>query len=70
LLDRNQRLAINVGSVGQPRDKDPRAAYGIYDTEQHSFTLRRVAYDLENAVQRIVAAGIPEENAMRLRDGE
>lgn len=69
-LDRNQRLAINVGSVGQPRDQDPRAAYGIYDTEKNAFTLRRVDYDIEKAVQRIVDAGIPEENARRLREGE
>jgi len=70
LLDRNQKLAINVGSVGQPRDKDPRAAYGIYDTEQNSFSLRRVAYDIEKTVQRIVEAGIPKENALRLWDGK
>jgi predicted phosphodiesterase len=70
LLDRNQRLAINVGSVGQPRDQDPRAAYGIYDMEQNSFTLRRITYDIEKAVQRIVDAGIPEENSRRLREGE
>jgi len=42
LLDSSKLTAINVGSVGQPRDKDPRAAYGLYDTEQNSFTLRRV----------------------------
>ena len=56
--------------MGQPRDKDPRAAYGIYDTERNSFTLHRVAYDIEKAVQRIMNAGIPEENALRLKDGE
>lgn len=70
LLDRSQKQAINVGSVGQPRDKDPRAACGIYDTEKNAFTLRRVAYDIEKAVQRIMNAGIPEENAQRLREGE
>ena len=48
---------------------DSRAVYGIYDTEKHDFTLRRVDYDMEKAVQRIVDAGIPEENARRLREG-
>ena len=70
LLERSQKLAINVGSVGQPRDKDSRASYGIHDTEQKSFSLRRVAYDIEKAIQRIVEAGIPEDNALRLREGE
>ena len=66
LLDRTQRYAINVGSVGQPRDGNPRAAYGIYDPEYHSFTLRRVSYDISKAAERIIKAGITEGNATRL----
>lgn len=70
LLDRARACAINVGSVGQPRDGDPRSAYGIYDSERHSFTLRRVSYDIEKAAERILKAGLPEENAVRLFKGE
>jgi len=69
LLDRTQRYAINVGSVGQPRDGNPRAAYGIYDSEDHSFTLRRVTYDITKAAERIIKAGITEGNATRLFEG-
>ncbi len=70
LLDRARACAINVGSVGQPRDGSTRATYGIYDPEEHSFTLRRVSYDIEKAAQRILDAGLPEENALRLFKGE
>jgi predicted phosphodiesterase len=69
LLDRARACAINVGSVGQPRDGSTRATYGIYDPEQHSFTLRRVSYDIEKAAQRILDTGLPEENALRLFKG-
>ena len=70
LLDRARACAINVGSVGQPRDGSRRATYGIYDPKEHSFTLRRVDYDIERAAQRILDAGLPEENAARLFKGE
>lgn len=70
LLDRSKPCAINVGSVGQPRDDNPKAAYGIFETEMCLFTLRRVSYDVEMAIQRIKESGIPEENALRLLKGE
>jgi predicted phosphodiesterase len=70
LLDRARACAINVGSVGQPRDGSIRATYGIYDSDGHSFTLRRVSYDIKKAAQRIMEAGLPEENAIRLFKGE
>ena len=70
LLDLSKKCAINVGSVGQPRDRSSRATYGIYDPEEHSFTLRRVSYDIQKAAQRILDAGLPEENALRLFKGE
>jgi diadenosine tetraphosphatase ApaH/serine/threonine PP2A family protein phosphatase len=60
---------VNVGSVGQPRDEDPRAAYGILDTETKTLTLRRVAYDVEAAIARIRAANLPEVLGERLRIG-
>lgn len=53
LLKTNKYL-INVGSVGQPRDGDPRAAYGILDTDGMVYYQRRVEYDVEEAQRRIL----------------
>jgi diadenosine tetraphosphatase ApaH/serine/threonine PP2A family protein phosphatase len=64
----NERLMVNVGSVGQPRDGDPRSCYVIYDGRSIEF--RRVEYDVERTVQAIEAE--PElDNFLgyRLRDG-
>jgi diadenosine tetraphosphatase ApaH/serine/threonine PP2A family protein phosphatase len=63
------RYLINAGSVGQPRDGDPRAAYGIYDAEAMSLTLRRVPYPVDGAQRRILAAGLPASLANRLAVG-
>jgi diadenosine tetraphosphatase ApaH/serine/threonine PP2A family protein phosphatase len=60
---------VNVGSVGQPRDGDPRAAYGILDLDRDSLQLCRVAYDVAGAQARIRAAGLPEWLAVRLAQG-
>jgi diadenosine tetraphosphatase ApaH/serine/threonine PP2A family protein phosphatase len=60
---------INVGSVGQPRDGDPRAAFGIYDSEGPSVRMRRVAYPVASAQRRILAAGLPSSLANRLAVG-
>jgi len=65
----NVRCAINVGSVGQPRDKDPSASYGLFETDARRFQLHRVHYDIKMAQKRIGAAGLPEENAKRLSEG-
>jgi predicted phosphodiesterase len=63
-------VLINVGSVGQPRDGDPRAAYGVIDLERNVIYLRRVAYDVEGAQKRILGAGLPAWLAMRLGRGQ
>lgn len=60
---------INPGSVGQPRDGDPRAGYALYDTETRVVELRRVDYDVDRVYQRIVRAGLPEVLALRLYRG-
>jgi predicted phosphodiesterase len=60
---------INVGSVGQPRDGDPRAAFGIYESEGSSILLRRVVYPVEQAQRRILQAGLPPSLANRLAIG-
>jgi predicted phosphodiesterase len=63
------RYLVNVGSVGQPRDGDPRAAYGVVDTEQGTVSVCRVTYPVEQAQAKIIAAGLPEVLAQRLRLG-
>jgi predicted phosphodiesterase len=60
---------VNPGSVGQPRDGDPRAAYAIYETDQRVVMLRRVAYPTAETAEDIRAAGLPEILGMRLQHG-
>ncbi len=64
------RYLINVGSVGQPRDGDPRAAFGLFDTEAVSYELVRVHYDLARTQTRIAERGLPNELGARLARGE
>ena len=68
-LELGQRLFINVGSVGQPRDGDPRASYVIYDMNTKTIRFRRLEYDVAAAQERIRAAGLPERLATRLGEG-
>jgi diadenosine tetraphosphatase ApaH/serine/threonine PP2A family protein phosphatase len=64
-----RRYIINVGSVGQPRDRDPRAAYVLWDEDERSVTLRRVSYDHKAAAAKILRAGLPRALADRLAHG-
>jgi diadenosine tetraphosphatase ApaH/serine/threonine PP2A family protein phosphatase len=63
------RYIINVGSVGQPRDGHPEAAYGLFDDEAHHFRLKRIPYDVETAQKKILRAGLPPFLAQRLSRG-
>lgn len=63
------RAILNPGSVGQPRDRDARASYAIYDSETNTWTARRAAYDVAEVQKRIRAAGLPERHAVRLLEG-
>lgn len=63
------RLILNPGSVGQPRDRDPRAAYAIYDSEASVWEFHRVEYDISTVQTRIITAGLPERHALRLLEG-
>ncbi len=65
-----QRLLVNVGSVGQPRDRDPRAAYVMWDVGTGDITLHRVAYDVAAAQAKIMKAGLPRFLADRLANGQ
>lgn len=64
-----RKYFINVGSVGQPRDGDPRASYVIYDTSTRSVEFRRLEYDIAEAQALIRAAHLPERLALRLEVG-
>lgn len=68
-LPSDQKLLINSGSVGQPRDGDPRASYLIYDEETGGLWLRRVEYDVEAACQAVLHAGLPGKLGERLIAG-
>jgi diadenosine tetraphosphatase ApaH/serine/threonine PP2A family protein phosphatase len=61
---------INPGSVGQPRDNDPRAGYALYHVEKRLITFCRVNYDLRGAQKKILQAGLPEVLATRLETGD
>jgi predicted phosphodiesterase len=63
------RAILNPGSVGQPRDRDPRAAYAMYYPETHLWEPRRVEYDIRSVQKRIVEAGLPLRHAERLSGG-
>jgi diadenosine tetraphosphatase ApaH/serine/threonine PP2A family protein phosphatase len=60
---------VNPGSVGQPRDNDPRAAFLLYDTDAEVVIFHRVPYNIQSAQEKIFAAGLPERLAIRLEEG-
>jgi diadenosine tetraphosphatase ApaH/serine/threonine PP2A family protein phosphatase len=63
------RMILNPGSVGQPRDRDPRASYAILDLESCAWEMYRVEYDIKSVQLRILEAGLPERQALRLSAG-
>jgi predicted phosphodiesterase len=69
-LPRTGPALINVGSVGQPRDNDPRAAYGVLDLEKQTIRIRRTPYDIHAAQNAIINAGLPVWLALRLERGQ
>ena len=69
-LQLGSKYFINVGSVGQPRDGVPDAAYVIYDMKEKTVELRRAPYDIEAVQAKILAAGLPERLAARLKVGK
>lgn len=69
LPDPDNRYLINVGSVGQPRDNDPRACYVIFDTEEYEIIYQRVEYDIKTTQQKMLQANLPQMLAQRLSVG-
>ncbi len=68
LTPQRRWLAV-LGSVGQPRDRDPAACYAVLDEQRYALTYVRVPYDIESAARKIVDAGLPAVLGMRLFDG-
>jgi predicted phosphodiesterase len=68
-LRADTRYIINPGSVGQPRNQDPRAAFAVLDTDADTVTFRRVSYDIALTQQQMRAVSLPEPLALRLQYG-
>jgi predicted phosphodiesterase len=68
-LDPDSHYLLNPGSVGQPRDGDPRAAWAVYVPDQRLVIYRRISYDVEKAQRKILEAGLPDLLARRLGIG-
>ncbi len=69
-VEAGKKYFVNVGSVGQPRDGNPKSAYVIYDLVQQTIELRRLDYPIAEAQRKIRAAGLPERLAERLASGK
>jgi diadenosine tetraphosphatase ApaH/serine/threonine PP2A family protein phosphatase len=67
---RDARFLLNPGSVGQPRDGDPRAAWLVLDVEEATATWQRTDYDIAGAQEAIRAADLPDSLAERLGYGQ
>lgn len=65
----NARLIINVGSVGQPRDRNPKSCYGIFDIEKKEFFYRRVSYNIDKAQAKMKKIRMPDFLVTRLEEG-
>jgi len=70
VLEEADQYLINSGSVGQPRDHNPMAAYGLYDDKSRKYRRKRVAYDVQTAQEKILKAGLPPPLARRLSFGQ
>jgi predicted phosphodiesterase len=68
-LQQGAAYLVNPGSVGQPRDGDPRAAYALFDTKTRQLIQRRCRYDSSRTRRRILELGLPEPLAIRLESG-
>jgi len=69
-VEPGKKYFVNVGSIGQPRDNDPRAGYVVYDMNENTIELRRLEYDIPTAQKKILAAGLPARLAERLAYGK
>ena len=68
-LVKPRQWLVRLGAVGQPRDGDPSAAFCLFDTQTSEIRFVRVPYDVDSAMAKIRAAGLPESLALRLAEG-
>jgi len=69
-VEPGKKYFINVGSIGQPRDGNPKTGYVIYDLMSNLITLKRLPYDIKTTQEKIYRAGLPEKCATRLEIGK
>ena len=69
-VEPGKKYFVNVGSVGQPRDGDPKAKYVVYDMDEGTIELRKLDYDIAGAQKKILDAGLPPRLAERLAQGK
>jgi diadenosine tetraphosphatase ApaH/serine/threonine PP2A family protein phosphatase len=68
-IELSPRAILNPGSVGQPRDRDNRAAYAIFDLDRQTWKAYRAAYDIIRVQKLILDGGLPPRHAVRLSEG-
>ena len=68
-LEKGHKYLFNIGSIGQPRNSDPRASFAIYDSDAQTVSRYRIPYDIATAQQKVLDAGLPERLATRLSIG-
>jgi len=68
-IKEDSKYIINVGSVGQPRDGNPKAAYCIYDSDKKNVQIKRISYDIQTVRKKIIAGGLPRFLGERLLIG-
>ncbi|HEX7860922.1 MAG TPA: metallophosphoesterase family protein [Verrucomicrobiae bacterium] len=69
-VEAGKKYFVNVGSVGQPRDGNPKASYVVYDLDEGSIEIRRLDYDIGTTQRKILEAGLPPRLAHRLAEGK
>lgn len=69
MLEKNSRYIINVGSVGQPRDGNPKLSFGFYDSDENIYTNIRIDYDTAASSKKIKAIGLPQHLYERILTG-
>lgn len=68
-LEKGVKYLVNPGSLGQPRDRDPRSSFLVFDAKKKQITFHRIDYDINSTSEKILAAGLPERLAERLKLG-
>jgi diadenosine tetraphosphatase ApaH/serine/threonine PP2A family protein phosphatase len=69
IIQKEIKYIINIGSVGQPRDGNPKSSYAIYDTDEGLVEIRRLSYNIKRVQEKIIQAGLPRILAERLSIG-